>query len=337
MGKGARAQPSQLEKRRNEFLYRKEEEPHAARRRAILKVHPEIQKLFGYEPLTKYLVVLTVALQVWVSSQVCNWRWPYYLAATYVIGATANHSLFLAIHELAHGLGAKSWAENRLIAMLANCPITIAYAVTFKPYHMAHHAEQGLDGVDTDIPTHLEAWIISGSATGYIDHTLRKFVFMFCQIFGYALRPMIVKPDLVPVDRWIVLNWVVVLTFDALVLVSFGYSALLYLLLSTFFAGSIHPTAGHFIAEHYVFEGEAETYSYYGPLNALAYNVGYHNEHHDFPSVPWSRLPLVTKIAPEAYAGLPQCASWPGTVLRYIFDDSISPFSRMKKRAAKAE
>ena len=50
-----------------------------------------------------------------------------------MIGATANHSLFLAIHELAHGLGATSWAENRLIAMVANCPITIAYAVTFKP------------------------------------------------------------------------------------------------------------------------------------------------------------------------------------------------------------
>ena len=113
------------------------------------------------------------------------------------VGATANHSLFLAIHELAHGLGAENWSKNRLIAMVANCPITIAYAVTFKPYHMAHHAEQGLDGVDTDIPTALEARIISGTAFNYVDHTLRKTLFMFCQIFGYALRPMIVKPDLV--------------------------------------------------------------------------------------------------------------------------------------------
>ena len=67
-------------------------------------------------------------------------------------------------------------------------------------------------------------------------------------------------------------------------------------------------------------------------MNALAYNVGYHNEHHDFPSVPWSRLPLVTQIAPEFYDSLPRCHSWPGTVLRYIFDDAISPFSRVKKR-----
>ena len=202
---------------------------------------------------------------------------------------------------------------------------------------MAHHAQQGTDGIDTDIPTYLEAWLISGTASCYVDHTFRKFVFMFCQIFGYALRPMIVKPDLVPFDRWILLNWVVVLGFDATIWMCFGRSALLYLLLSTFFAGSIHPTAGHFIAEHYVFEGTCETYSYYGPLNALAYNVGYHNEHHDFPSVPWSRLPLVTQIAPEFYSDLPQCYSWPGTVLRYIFDDAISPFSRVKKRRDKED
>jgi hypothetical protein len=85
------------------------------------------------------------------------------------------------------------------------------------------------------------------------------------------------------------------LSFDLGMMYLFGPQAILYFLLSSFMAGSIHPTAGHFIAEHYVVDGKAETYSYYGPLNMLAYNVGYHNEHHDFPNIAWRNLPKVPR------------------------------------------
>jgi len=314
-----------------DFIYSDVAEPHAARRQEILKAHPEIKDLMGPEWRTKYMVAGTVALQVFMTWLTLEWSWTAFLLAVYVVGATANHSLFLAIHELSHNLGSKSTAVNKLISMVANCPICIGYCITFKPYHMEHHRYQGTDEIDTDIPTFLEGKLVTLTSMGYVDHCIRKALFMFVQIFAYALRPCLTKPDLVPFGGWLALNWVVVLTFDALLVMWLGPSALLYPLLSTFFAGSIHPTAGHFLAEHYVVDGNTETYSYYGPLNRLAYNVGYHNEHHDFPNIAWSSLPKVRQIAPEFYNDLPQCPSWPGIIIKYIFDDNLSPFSRVKR------
>ena len=75
--------------------------------------------------------------------------------------------------------------------------------------------------------------------------------------------------------------------------------------------------------------GEQETYSYYGALNTIAFNVGYHNEHHDFPSIPWNHLPKVKSLAPEAYDNLASHKSWTRLLFRFLFTREVSLFSRM--------
>ena len=122
-----------------------------------------------------------------------------------------------------------------------------------------------------------------------------------------------------------------VLGFDAAVLYFWGPKSLAYLLAGTLLGGGLHPMAGHLIAEHYCFVSGQETYSYYGPLNALTYNVGFHNEHHDFPQIPHTRLRRLRRIAPEFYEPLARHASWCWVIWTFLTDADVGPWTRIKR------
>merc|ERR1719473_1299486 len=127
------------------------------------------------------------------------------------------------------------------------------------------------------------------------------------------------------------MNWIFVLTSDILVFQYWGWKSLFYLMIGSFIGVSgFHPMSGHFISEHFEFVPGQETYSYYGPLNLVAYNVGYHNEHHDFPRVPGRLLPRVKQIAPEFYDNLPCYDSWSRVVWDFIFTPQIGFLNRVK-------
>ncbi|WP_280640546.1 fatty acid desaturase [Hymenobacter volaticus] len=79
-------------------------------------------------------------------------------------------------------------------------------------------------------------------------------------------------------------------------------------------------------------EGQ-ETYSYYGRLNGVNMNVGYHNEHHDMPSIPWNHLPRLKALAPEFYEPLLHHRSYTKLFFQFLFDQEISLFSRITRRS----
>jgi sphingolipid 4-desaturase/C4-monooxygenase len=317
------------------FFWTYTEEPHRTRRQAIIKAHPEVTKLCGPEPLTKYLVLSVVLLQILCacllsSTPVLSWK---FLLTAYIVGATANQNLFLSIHEISHNLAFRSPSANRAMAIFANLPIGIPYSASFRPYHLTHHKSLGVDGLDADLPTPLEAV--------FLDSLLGKAFFCTFQILFYAIRPMFVYQ--IPLTKVHFANIVLQLAFDTCLVQAFGLNALIYLIMSSFLAGSLHPCAAHFIAEHYVFDAPKpaskqpsnvpipETYSYYGGLNLLTYNVGYHNEHHDFPAVPWSRLPSLHKLAKEFYEPLPQHKSWNMVLWNFILDKQVGLWCRVKR------
>ena len=74
--------------------------------------------------------------------------------------------------------------------------------------------------------------------------------------------------------------------------------------------------------------GNQETYSYYGILNWIQMDIGHHNEHHDFPSVPWNHLKKLRQTAHEFYDPLYAHYSWTKLFFRFLFDKKISLYSR---------
>jgi sphingolipid 4-desaturase/C4-monooxygenase len=93
----------------------------------------------------------------------------------------------------------------------------------------------------------------------------------------------------------------------------------------------LHPLGARWIQEHFLTHGEQETKSYYGILNPINLYVGYHNEHHDFPSVPWNNLPKIKKVADDYYSSLGYHTSYTRLLLQFLFDKKLSVYSRMAR------
>jgi sphingolipid 4-desaturase/C4-monooxygenase len=238
------------------------------------------------------------------------------------VGGVINQALLLAIHELSHNLAFKKPWYNRAFAMFVNLPVGVPVAETFRYYHLLHHTHQGDETLDTDLPTEREARLLQNRAF--------RLVWLAFQGFAYGLRPLFVHPK--RPGRAELLNLGLQLAFNGAVFYLWGGKALAYLPISSLIVMGLHPIAGHYLSEHYVMRPGQETYSYYGPLNWLAFHVGYHNEHHDFPYIPGSRLARLRSIAPEFYDSLYIHESWTGTLWRFLTDRELGGYSRIKRR-----
>lgn len=309
---------------KTDFVHSVKQEPHRLRTRQILRQHPDVRKLIGKNAYTIFAILGLVSFQVFMSWLLSGSSWWLIVGAAYLLGAFADHALFVMIHECAHHLLFKSRSANRLAGILANLPQLFPSSVSFERYHIKHHSFQGIHELDADLPNRWEARLINNYFIGKVIWLLFYPLF---QVFRISrLR------EIKPFDKWVALNFFMEAVFITAICLLFGPKAIVYLLLSFFFSVGLHPLGARWVQEHYLTHGEQETYSYYGVLNAVAFNVGYHNEHHDFPSIPWNKLPKIKQMAPDYYDTLASHRSWTRLFFRFLFDREISLFSRVVRK-----
>jgi sphingolipid delta-4 desaturase len=308
-------------KREKDFKYSERPEPHKERTREILKTHPEVRNLISRNPYSFLIIIAVSSFQIAAAFLLAGRPWWLALLSAWFIGAFANHTLFVLIHECSHNLIFKSRTANRIASILCDLPMSIPTAISFRSYHLKHHSFQGNYILDADLSSRWEAKLIGSN---FIGKTLW---FLFFPLFQ-ALRPPRLK-GIQFMNGWTVVNWIVVFGFDFLIIYYLGWVPFLYFAASLFFSVGLHPLGARWIQEHYLTSPPQETYSYYGPMNLVALNVGFHNEHHDFPSIPWNKLPALKNTAPEFYTTLAWHKSWTKLFFKFIFDPSLSLYSRM--------
>ncbi|XP_061452351.1 sphingolipid delta(4)-desaturase DES1-like isoform X3 [Rhineura floridana] len=319
---------------RDDFEWVYTDQPHTDRRREILAwtsgisysiyaKYPEIKKLMGPDPNLKWVVTLMVLTQVVACYLVKDLPWKWVVFWAYAFGVCINISIMSAIHDISHNVafGNKKTKWNRFFGIFANLPIGLPLATSFKKYHVDHHSFLGVDGLDIGLPTEFEG--------RFFNTTLRKVFWILLHPILYMSRTFYINPK--PFSQMELANIAVQLAYDLLIYHLWGAKSILYMVAGTVLAMCLHPTTGVFIADHYMYAKGHDTISYYGALNWITFNLGYHMEHHDFPSIPGSKLPLVKKIAPEYYDNLPYHSSWALVLRDFVFKETLGPFAHVKR------
>ena len=300
-------------------------EPHAERRRSILRQHPELRHLAGPEPVTGLVILAVVGIQSAIAIALADMRWWVIPIVAFLFGAFANLACWALIHEGAHNLVARTSRANRWWSMIANLPILVPAAATFRTFHRHHHRQQGDRWFDADLPLPEEVRIVGGSPW---RKALWLMLFMPLQVVRASRLPHIRIGGAATN-----LNIAVVALYAALIFGAGGLGSLIYLLLSSWLAMGFHPLGARWIQEHHLLSGAQETTSYYGPANWLVMNCGYHTEHHDLPGIAWLYLPRVRRIAADHYDGLHACRSWSALLWRFLTDRKLTLGARVVRES----
>lgn len=131
----------------NDFAQDDRDDPHIKRKLNILKSHPEIQQLEGYDPWSIPIAALTVGINLifaYFWGRVWEFSMVPFLLSIYFIGGTMTHIAGVILHEATHNLCHSNIFVNKIILFFTNLAIPVPIGASFRRYHLEHHTFQGI-------------------------------------------------------------------------------------------------------------------------------------------------------------------------------------------------
>jgi fatty acid desaturase len=266
----------------------------------------KIKELSKLEPARSLAATAEEWLAIAAAIAVCTYFWHpvLYLIAVMVIGSR-QHSLLILGHDASHYRYLPTRWQNDLFGNLFLMWPNFASIEAFRKFHGTHHQYTNLpaDGNRHIWQTHdaygelAPDWVYPKTRLGLAMVLLRRALFL-TGIF-WIVRGL-VGMFIIRAPRWMLAAQLAFYVSIAGALTVFeAWSALLWYWLIPYCTWHIAAQYARLICEHSAVESDEEEYAitrttiptWLESIFILPRNVGYHLEHHWYPSVPWYRLP----------------------------------------------
>jgi sphingolipid delta-4 desaturase len=299
---------------------------HLEMRREILQAHPEVRHLFGADGRGVPAALLILGIHWTMLWAVAQTNVLMVFVAALLVGQITIHAAGALVHESAHRLVVRP-AEGKLFFDLLLEVITTSFArqLTYQHEHVtSHHPHLGNYERDYE---HEDVCRFTARRRHRADHPLvqrfltvaelvvhllpggflvadRLFLPYYRRASGQAVsdgQRAIGASRATRSERALFIG--VSLAINVFLCAAFGFLGWLYHVWSlSLFLGKCGVTnLGQSLAEHPGDDSANPTRSTYWWGNRLLFNTGYHNEHHTFPNVAWTRLPALKALAPEVF------------------------------------
>ncbi|MEL7115608.1 MAG: fatty acid desaturase [Pseudomonadota bacterium] len=299
---------------------------HADMRRQAIKAHPELRHVAGPEWRTVFALPVILAAHwgmAWAVSDAAIW---VIFVAAFFWGQIAIHSAGSLVHETAHRLIFRA-EKPKLAFDLGLEWILSSYGkqLTYQHEHISSH-HPFIGDYERDYE-HEDICAFQSRMQLRHDHPVVQRLLTGLTMVIHALPLGFIIGDLIlpRINKWVsgrpqkdperhigasqppagqvrLFIGVSILSNVVLLLLLGPWALLYHLWALSLFLGKLGIwNLGQSLSEHHGTDHDQPTRSFYGWLNMPLFNTGYHNEHHTFPNVAWTKLPALKRAAPEVF------------------------------------